>query len=96
MQEINASSSEQAEGIEQVTMAVTQLDQVILQNAAGTEEMACTSEELASQAQHLRQVAAFFKTHRHTGEQTMEAAPEVPVQVAAPSVEKADEGIQQF
>ncbi|MBF0477331.1 MAG: methyl-accepting chemotaxis protein, partial [Deltaproteobacteria bacterium] len=51
VQEINASSSEQADGIQQVTKAVQQLDQAIQQGASATEEMASTSEELSSQAE---------------------------------------------
>jgi methyl-accepting chemotaxis protein len=61
VQEINASSAEQADGIQQVTKAIQQLDQVIQQNASATEEMSSTSEELASQAEQLRESAAFFK-----------------------------------
>jgi methyl-accepting chemotaxis protein len=61
VQEINASSSEQAEGIGQVTKAILQLDQVIQQNSAATEEMSAASEELASQAETLLESAAFFK-----------------------------------
>jgi methyl-accepting chemotaxis protein len=61
VQEINASSAEQADGIQQVTKAIQQLDQVIQQNASSTEEMSSTSEELASQAEQLRDAAAFFK-----------------------------------
>ncbi|MFZ5571188.1 MAG: methyl-accepting chemotaxis protein [Thermodesulfobacteriota bacterium] len=61
VQEINAASSEQADGIRQVTQAVQQLDQIIQQNAAATEEMASTSEELSGQAEQLKEAAAFFK-----------------------------------
>lgn len=61
VQEINASSAEQADGIQQVTKAIQQLDQVIQQNASATEEMSSTSEELAGQAEQLRESAAFFK-----------------------------------
>jgi methyl-accepting chemotaxis protein len=61
VQEINASSAEQADGITQVTKAIQQLDQVVQQNATATEEMSSTSEELAGQAEQLRQAAAFFK-----------------------------------
>ena len=61
VQEINASSAEQADGIEQVTKAIQQLDQVIQQNASATEEMSSTSEELAGQAKQLRETASFFK-----------------------------------
>jgi len=59
--EINASSSEQASGIEGVTQAVQQLDQVVQQNASAAEQMASTSEELTGQAEQLKETAAFFK-----------------------------------
>lgn len=61
VQEINASSSEQSEGISQVTKAIVQLDQVIQENSAATEEMSSTSEELSSQAELLLETASFFK-----------------------------------
>ncbi len=61
VREINASSSEQANGIEQVTQAIHQLDQVIQQSAASTEELAATSEELSGQGEQLLQSASFFK-----------------------------------
>jgi methyl-accepting chemotaxis protein len=61
IQEINASSNEQAAGIEQVTKAIEQLDKSIQQNTSATEQMASTSVELSSQAEDLQRVAAFFK-----------------------------------
>ncbi|MDM8525835.1 methyl-accepting chemotaxis protein [Desulfococcaceae bacterium HSG8] len=61
IQEINASSNEQANGIAQVTNAIQQLDQIIQQNVASTEEMASTSEEFSSQAEQLLKAASFFK-----------------------------------
>ena len=64
IQDINASSNEQATGIEQVTMAIHQFNQVIVQNSSSTEEMAATSEELASQAAGMQRVASFFDTGR--------------------------------
>ena len=65
VREINASSNEQANGIEQVTKAIHQLDQVIQQNASATEEMAATSEELSSQAVSMNEQVAFFKLDQH-------------------------------
>lgn len=62
--EINASSAEQASGIEQTTMAIHQLDQVIQQNAAASEELTATSRDLADQAEQLRRSAAFFKIEK--------------------------------
>jgi len=48
--EIAAASKEQSQGIEQVNVAVGQMDQVTQSNAAAAEESASASEELASQA----------------------------------------------
>jgi methyl-accepting chemotaxis protein len=61
IREINASSAEQATGIDQTTTAIHQLDHVIQQNAASAEEMTATSAELAHQSDYLRGAAAFFK-----------------------------------
>lgn len=61
VQEINASSAEQSSGIDQVTKAIFQLDQVIQSNSAATEEMSAASEELSEQAEQLLQTASFFK-----------------------------------
>jgi len=69
VQEINASSAEQSSGIDQVTRAISQLDQVIQSNSASTEELSATSEELTSQAEQLLDTASFFRTKdsRSTG-----------------------------
>ena len=61
LQEINAASSEQSSGIQQVTQAIQQLDQVVQQNAGAAEEMASTSEELAGQATLLKDTIEFFR-----------------------------------
>lgn len=61
VQEINASSSEQAAGAAQVNKAIQQLDQVTQQNSTASEEMASTSEELSSQAEQLQSSISFFK-----------------------------------
>lgn len=61
VQEINAASTEQYSGTEQINSAIQELDKVIQQNASNSEEMAATAEELASQAQQLQQTIAFFK-----------------------------------
>ncbi|MEW6197254.1 MAG: methyl-accepting chemotaxis protein [Planctomycetota bacterium] len=47
-------SQEQAQGVEQINIAVSQMDKVTQQNAAGAEEAASASEELAAQAQTLK------------------------------------------
>jgi len=61
VQEISASSNEQAKGVEQISKALQQLDQVVQQNASAAEELASTSEELASQSDQLKYAISFFK-----------------------------------
>ena len=51
--EIAAASIEQAQGIEQVNIAVTEMDKVTQQNAATAEESASVSEELNAQAEEM-------------------------------------------
>jgi methyl-accepting chemotaxis protein len=51
--EVSAASYEQAQGIEQVNIAVAEMDKVVQNNAANAEESASASEELSSQAQEL-------------------------------------------
>ena len=61
VQEVAAASREQASGVVQVNRAMTQVDQVTQRNAAAAEEFAATSEEMATQAEGLQQVLAFFR-----------------------------------
>jgi methyl-accepting chemotaxis protein len=52
--EINAASTEQAQGIDQINKAVSEMDKVVQQNAAGAEESASASEELNAQAEQMK------------------------------------------
>jgi methyl-accepting chemotaxis protein len=52
--EISAASNEQAQGIGQITTAVTELDKVTQQNAANAEESASASEEMSAQAETMK------------------------------------------
>lgn len=61
IEEIAASSNEQAQGIGQVNIGMQQIDQVIQQNTASAEESAATSEELSSQAAELKHQLSRFK-----------------------------------
>jgi methyl-accepting chemotaxis protein len=54
VREISDASKAQAHGIEQVNGAVTDMDDVIQQNAANAEESASAAEELSSQAEELQ------------------------------------------
>lgn len=56
--EIAAASKEQAEGIELINGAVTEMDRVVQQNAAGAEENASASEEMNAQAIQMRSYVA--------------------------------------
>ena len=52
--EISEASKEQSNGIEQVNLAITEMDKVVQQNAANAEESASASEEMNAQAEQLR------------------------------------------
>jgi methyl-accepting chemotaxis protein len=56
--EIATASLEQNQGIQQVSIAVTQMDQVTQTNAAGAEESASAAQELNAQAVMMRQTVA--------------------------------------
>jgi methyl-accepting chemotaxis protein len=59
--EITAAAGEQSDGIGQVNVAVTQLDQMTQQNAALVEESAAAAESLKDQAARLGQVVQIFR-----------------------------------
>ncbi|MFA6505883.1 MAG: methyl-accepting chemotaxis protein [Treponemataceae bacterium] len=61
IQEIAASSSEQASGADQISKSAIQMDSVVQQNASAAEELASSSEELSGQAMALRDAMSFFK-----------------------------------
>ena len=61
MAEIMAASDEQSAGIEQVNLAIGQMDQVTQQNAALVEEAAAAAESLQEQAGELARTVAVFK-----------------------------------
>lgn len=52
--EISAASNEQSSGIDQVNIAINEIDKVIQQNAANAEESASASEEMNAQAEQLK------------------------------------------
>jgi len=58
--EISAASREQAQGVEEVNRAVTQMDQVTTQNASLVDEASTATQALAGQAQALAELVAFF------------------------------------
>jgi methyl-accepting chemotaxis protein len=60
MGEISSASDEQSRGIEQVSLAVSQMDSVTQQNAALVQESA-TAAALEDQSEQLRQAVAAFR-----------------------------------
>ena len=58
--EIAAASAEQSSGVDQVNIAIAQIDQVTQENAALVEEAAAAAKSMQDQAQSLREQVAFF------------------------------------
>jgi methyl-accepting chemotaxis protein len=52
--EIAAASLEQAQGIDQISRAISEMDKVVQQNSANAEESASASEEMNSQAEQMK------------------------------------------
>ncbi len=62
--EISNASSEQKSGMQQIQLAISELNSVTVQNTSTAEELATGSEELASQANLLKDAISFFKTEK--------------------------------
>ncbi|WP_323011387.1 methyl-accepting chemotaxis protein [Castellaniella sp.] len=61
MNEISSASREQADGIGQINAAVTDMDQVVQQNAALVQQAASAAGSLQDQAEHLSAAVAVFR-----------------------------------
>ncbi|WP_249976779.1 methyl-accepting chemotaxis protein [Vreelandella olivaria] len=61
LEEINAATSEQSDGINQVNIAITELDRMTQSNAALVEESTTAAEQLKEQAAHLAGTISSFK-----------------------------------
>jgi uncharacterized phage infection (PIP) family protein YhgE len=61
VQEVAATSREQAAGVSQINGAINQVGLVTQRNAAGAEQLSSTAEELASQAEALQEMISFFR-----------------------------------
>ena len=61
MSEVNTASHEQSTGIEQVNLAINQMEQITQQNAALVEEAAAASDELKHQARGLQELVSRFQ-----------------------------------
>jgi methyl-accepting chemotaxis protein len=75
---IAAASSEQRDGIEQVSRAVSQIDQVTQQNAALVEEAAAAASTMREQSARLEQSVHVFTIHRAPAERRALAVARLP------------------
>ena len=100
MAEISSASREQSEGIEQVNLAVAEMDGVVQQNAALVEEAAAAAGSLQDQATRLGEAVAVFRigprevidmASRQAGPASLAAAGKLP-RVAASSATPALQG----
>ena len=62
MGEVSTASDEQARGVEQINLAVSQMDKVTQISASNAEESSAASEELANQANQLKQIVADLRS----------------------------------
>ncbi|PHV07964.1 methyl-accepting chemotaxis protein [Janthinobacterium sp. BJB412] len=65
--EISIASGEQRDGIEQISIAISQMDSVTQQNAALVEQAAAAADALQQQAASLAEAVSVFKLHEHDG-----------------------------
>jgi methyl-accepting chemotaxis protein-1 (serine sensor receptor) len=86
MAEIAAASTEQSRGIEQVNLAITQMDNVTQQNAALVEEAAAASRSMEDQGEQLNEAVAFFQVKETAGAAVASARREVPQREVAARV----------
>lgn len=75
VQEISAASKEQQTRVEQINQAIRQLDQSTQQNTLTTEGITATSQNLAIQAECLRNAIAFFRTEEESDNADQDSEP---------------------
>ncbi len=74
VEEVSVGSREQARGIEQISLAINQMEQVTQTTAAGAEESASAAEELNAQSEALKSIVTKLRA-LVGGEETSTAAP---------------------
>ncbi|WPU23665.1 methyl-accepting chemotaxis protein [Cedecea neteri] len=84
MGEIASASDEQSRGIDQVGLAVAEMDRVTQQNAALVEESAAAAAALEEQASRLTQSVSVFRIAQERQAKAQTAAPKVAAATAAP------------
>jgi len=87
--EITSASQEQSDGIEQINLAITQMDEVTQQNAALVEEGAAAAQSLQEQASKLSKVVSIFKLDpKKTESQAQVLAANQPIRDITPKPPK--------
>ena len=61
VRQVSAASGDQSQGIEQVNVAMRAVDGVTGRNSAAAEDLAATAQEMAAQAEALRDAVEFFR-----------------------------------
>ena len=82
--DIATASKEQSAGVEQVTLAVSQMEEVTQQNAALVEEAAAAAESLEDQARNLAQTVSVFRLGETATTPRLPSAP-VPARLVVPA-----------
>jgi methyl-accepting chemotaxis protein len=96
MSEITAASAEQSAGIEQINMAVTQMDQVTQQNAALVEEAAAASASMQDEAGNLSRAVGVFTLSDSARPVSTPAAPKPQLRTGAKAVAPAARPVRQL
>lgn len=88
MGEITAASQEQSIGIDQINMAIAQMDQVTHQNAALVQEASAASDSMQDQARHMAELVSTFRISDSVHE--IDITPRTPKARgrSAPAIEK--------
>ncbi|HEX7150216.1 MAG TPA: methyl-accepting chemotaxis protein [Thermoanaerobaculia bacterium] len=95
VQEVTAASTEQAGGVGQMNRAMALVDEVTQRNSAAAEELASTAEEMATQADSLKQLMTYFLSHTATEQATASraiapaASPRLPIRTGSEFKPKA-------
>ncbi len=90
MGEIASASDAQSRGIDQVGLAVAEMDRVTQQNASLVEESAAAAAALEEQASRLTQAVAVFRIHQQQQRAREVAAVKTPAAVSSPKAAVAD------
>ncbi|MBV7407171.1 methyl-accepting chemotaxis protein [Enterobacter sp. ENT03] len=90
MLEIAAASDEQSKGIEQVSQAITEMDNVTQQNASLVEEASAAAASLEEQAARLTQAVGAFRLQKAAPTRVEKAAPVAPLATTRPAMANND------